>query len=190
MEKERYYTLQEVQELLKVSERTVHRWIQSGALPAYKPASLWRVAASDLEAFLEARRGPAPKAPSSSPVPISEELALALYNAAVRFNAITTAAREELGNWKRDNPDRRTTLLEPIAETVEGLYADAFASLAATIAPQDWPQPWQIASLDAAAWVDIMSETAQRRQRELPAVVTNAPDWPDARRHVLEEVKA
>lgn len=68
MIEEQYYTLGEVTELLKVSERTVHRWIQSGALLAYKPGGEWRIRSSDLEAFLETRKGPTPKARSFSPV--------------------------------------------------------------------------------------------------------------------------
>jgi excisionase family DNA binding protein len=57
-----YYTLPEVANLLKVSRRTVYRWVQSGDLPAHKlgpkkPGVEWRIGESDLEAFLEARRG-------------------------------------------------------------------------------------------------------------------------------------
>jgi excisionase family DNA binding protein len=63
---ERYHTLGGVAELLQVSERTVHRWIRSGALPAYKPGGDWRIGESDLESFLESRRvATAPKAPAS-----------------------------------------------------------------------------------------------------------------------------
>ena len=35
---ETYYTLREVAERLKVSRRTVYRWVQAKELPAYK---LW-----------------------------------------------------------------------------------------------------------------------------------------------------
>ena len=57
-----YYTLPEVAERLKVSRRTVYRWVQSGDLPAHKlgpdkPGVEWRIGEEDLEEFLEARRG-------------------------------------------------------------------------------------------------------------------------------------
>jgi excisionase family DNA binding protein len=57
-----YYTLPEVAERLKVSRRTVYRWVQSGDLQAHKlgpdkPGVEWRIGEEDLEKFLEARRG-------------------------------------------------------------------------------------------------------------------------------------
>jgi excisionase family DNA binding protein len=57
-----YYTLPEVAERLKVSRRTVYRWVQSGELSAHKlgpdrPGVEWRIGEDDLEEFLEARRG-------------------------------------------------------------------------------------------------------------------------------------
>ena len=53
---EAYYTLAEVAERLKVSRRTVYRWIQAGDLPAYKLGQEWRIQDTDLKKFLEARR--------------------------------------------------------------------------------------------------------------------------------------
>ena len=53
---EAYYTLAEVAERLKVSRRTVYRWIQAGDLPAYKLGQEWRIQGADLEKFLEERR--------------------------------------------------------------------------------------------------------------------------------------
>ena len=52
---ETYYTLAEIAEKLKVSYRTAYRWVQAGELSAYKLGSEWRVAESDLQAFLDAR---------------------------------------------------------------------------------------------------------------------------------------
>ena len=57
-----YYTLPEVAERLKVSRRTVYRWVQSGELSAHKlgpdkPGVEWRIGEDDLEGFLEAHRG-------------------------------------------------------------------------------------------------------------------------------------
>jgi excisionase family DNA binding protein len=53
---ERYLTLPEVAEQLKVSRRTVYRWVKAGDLSAYKFANEYRITESDLKDFLEARR--------------------------------------------------------------------------------------------------------------------------------------
>jgi excisionase family DNA binding protein len=53
---ERYLTLPEVAEQLKVSRRTVYRWVKAGDLSAYKFANEYRITESDLKAFLEAHR--------------------------------------------------------------------------------------------------------------------------------------
>ena len=53
---ERYLTLPEVAEQLKVSRRTVYRWVKAGDLGAYKFANEYRITESDLKDFLEARR--------------------------------------------------------------------------------------------------------------------------------------
>ena len=55
-EDERYLTLPEVAEQLKVSRRTVYRWVKAGDLSAFKFASEYRITESDLKAFLEAHR--------------------------------------------------------------------------------------------------------------------------------------
>jgi excisionase family DNA binding protein len=56
MVEETYYTLREVAEKLRVSRRTVYRWVQAKELPAYKLGGEFRVTERDLERFLEARR--------------------------------------------------------------------------------------------------------------------------------------
>ena len=53
---ETYYTLAEIAQRLKVSYRTVYRWVQAGELSAYKLGTEWRVAESDLQSFLQARK--------------------------------------------------------------------------------------------------------------------------------------
>jgi excisionase family DNA binding protein len=53
---EKYYTIQDVADRLKVSYRTVFRWVHAGDLPAYKLGQEWRITEEDLKAFLEARR--------------------------------------------------------------------------------------------------------------------------------------
>jgi excisionase family DNA binding protein len=49
------FTIQEVSELLKVSEATVRSWIKNQELRAIKFEREFRVARVDLEAFLKAR---------------------------------------------------------------------------------------------------------------------------------------
>jgi excisionase family DNA binding protein len=53
---ERYLTLREVAERLKVSRRTVYRWIKDKDLNAYKFANEYRITDSDLKDFLRGRR--------------------------------------------------------------------------------------------------------------------------------------
>jgi excisionase family DNA binding protein len=53
---ETYYTLQEVANKLKVSRRTVYRWVQAKELPAYRLGGEFRITERDLERFLDARR--------------------------------------------------------------------------------------------------------------------------------------
>src|SRR5215217_6848907 len=54
---EAFLSLSETARMLGVSERTIHRWIQDGRLPAYKPGHAYRFRMSEIEAFLEERRG-------------------------------------------------------------------------------------------------------------------------------------
>src|SRR5215216_2832940 len=54
---ETFLSLSETARLINVSERTIHRWIQDGRLPFYKPGRAYRFRMSDIEAFLEERRG-------------------------------------------------------------------------------------------------------------------------------------
>ncbi|ASP20405.1 helix-turn-helix domain protein [Antarctobacter heliothermus] len=52
MTREQYQTVKEVADLLKVNEASVRNWIKSGQLRAIEIGKGWRVADSDLEAFL------------------------------------------------------------------------------------------------------------------------------------------
>ena len=56
MLKERLFTVAEVAEYLSISEQTLRRWINEGTLTAIKLGRELRIAESDLQAFLEARR--------------------------------------------------------------------------------------------------------------------------------------
>jgi excisionase family DNA binding protein len=54
-----YFTLDEVAEKLKVSKRSVARWVEKGTLPVIRlsaQAGSVRVAESDLKKFLDERR--------------------------------------------------------------------------------------------------------------------------------------
>jgi excisionase family DNA binding protein len=50
---ERFYSVQELAEMLRVHERTIYRWIAGGRLRAYRAGAKWRVSEIDLKAFLE-----------------------------------------------------------------------------------------------------------------------------------------
>jgi len=46
------YTIEEVAQILKVTQRTVYNFIKNGDLKAVKVGKYWRVKHVDLEAFL------------------------------------------------------------------------------------------------------------------------------------------
>jgi|GEM_PF-1550640 len=50
---EKVYTPEEIAGHLQVQERTVYTWLRSGRLKGAKLGRLWRIRASDYEAFLE-----------------------------------------------------------------------------------------------------------------------------------------
>jgi len=57
MEDERFYTIKEVAELLKVSDGGVRKWLKTGKLKGIKLGRIWRIKKSDLEEFINERRG-------------------------------------------------------------------------------------------------------------------------------------
>jgi excisionase family DNA binding protein len=56
MADETYYTSKEVAERLKVTDRTVRRWISDGSLKVIRLGRSVRIAESDLQRFIEAGR--------------------------------------------------------------------------------------------------------------------------------------
>ena len=54
--KRRFHTVREIAELLKVSQRTVRRWIADGELAVHRLGRSVRVLDADLRAFLASRR--------------------------------------------------------------------------------------------------------------------------------------
>jgi excisionase family DNA binding protein len=54
---EEVYTVQEIAQNLKVSERTVRNWIESGELPAFPIGKRgYRISKADLQAFIDERK--------------------------------------------------------------------------------------------------------------------------------------
>jgi putative resolvase len=53
MEKEQYYTIEEVAKMLKVAYLTVYRWIKAGKLKAVKAGKQYRIERSALDKFIE-----------------------------------------------------------------------------------------------------------------------------------------
>lgn len=54
---EKYYTPDEVAEILKVTPWTVREWCKAGKLKASKPGRSWRIEEQDLLDFTRARHG-------------------------------------------------------------------------------------------------------------------------------------
>lgn len=50
---EQFYTIKEVAQHLKVSERTIHNWIKVGELNSYKVGRLTRISKEQLEEYLQ-----------------------------------------------------------------------------------------------------------------------------------------
>lgn len=65
MPRDAYQTVKEVADRLKVNEATVRQWIRDGELRAIDIGKGWRIADSDLEAFL-ATHATRPRAPEDA----------------------------------------------------------------------------------------------------------------------------
>lgn len=46
------YTLEEIEQLLQVTRRTIYNWIKSGKLRAFKVGRGWRVSRAELDRFM------------------------------------------------------------------------------------------------------------------------------------------
>jgi excisionase family DNA binding protein len=53
---DKYYTIQEIADILKVDYMTVYRWIRAGKLEAYQVQKHYRIKESDFEKFMEASK--------------------------------------------------------------------------------------------------------------------------------------
>jgi excisionase family DNA binding protein len=52
MKQDKYYSIKEIAEKLKVVYLTVYRWIQSDKLKAYRAGKQYRIRKQDLEKFI------------------------------------------------------------------------------------------------------------------------------------------
>lgn len=50
---DKLYSITEVSEMLRVNYKTVHKWVKSGAMQAYKIGGSWRVSQEQIEEFLK-----------------------------------------------------------------------------------------------------------------------------------------
>ncbi len=53
---DKYYTAQEIADILKVDYMTVYRWIRAGKLEAYQVQKQYRIKESDFNKFMEAKK--------------------------------------------------------------------------------------------------------------------------------------
>ena len=52
---DKYYTIQEIADILKVDYMTVYRWIRAGKLEAYQVQKQYRIREADFNKFMEAK---------------------------------------------------------------------------------------------------------------------------------------
>jgi len=52
----RFYTTQEIADILRVDYMTVYRWIRAGKLEAYQVQKQYRIKESDFNKFMEANK--------------------------------------------------------------------------------------------------------------------------------------
>lgn len=52
-----YITISEAADLLRVSQRTVYRWVKDGKLPCFHIGNVTRIAEQDLFAFIKQHSG-------------------------------------------------------------------------------------------------------------------------------------
>jgi len=67
-----FYTTKELADFLKLTPRTVQRWIDEGQLPAYRFGRKYRVRGDDFDAFLDTYKAHQAKQPVAA-VPLAQE---------------------------------------------------------------------------------------------------------------------
>ncbi len=58
---EKYYTVEQISQLLKIHPKTLQRYIREGKLRAGKVGKSWRISGHDLSVFLEKEKGVQPQ---------------------------------------------------------------------------------------------------------------------------------
>lgn len=58
---DRFLTLQEVADLLKIKERTIYQWAQLGKIPGFKLGNAWRFDRDDIEVWIEEQKQKSPR---------------------------------------------------------------------------------------------------------------------------------
>jgi excisionase family DNA binding protein len=53
---DKYYTIQEIADILKVDYMTVYRWIRAGKMEAYQVQKQYRIREDDFQKFMEASK--------------------------------------------------------------------------------------------------------------------------------------
>jgi excisionase family DNA binding protein len=61
MSEDRFLTLQEVADLLKIKERTIYQWAQQGKIPGFKLGNAWRFDRDDIEVWIEEQKQKSPR---------------------------------------------------------------------------------------------------------------------------------
>ena len=74
MTKPEIMTIEEVAELLRVSERTAYDWAKKGEIPCGKLGTTWRFKRSEVTRWINARLGNSKKPYSTDPLPIAAVL--------------------------------------------------------------------------------------------------------------------
>lgn len=74
MERHEIMTIEEVAEMLRVSERTVYDWAQKGEIPCGKLGTAWRFKRSEVTRWINSRLGGSKKPYSNDPLPIEAVL--------------------------------------------------------------------------------------------------------------------
>jgi excisionase family DNA binding protein len=54
--KDKFYTIQEIADILKVDYMTVYRWIRAGKLEAYQVQRQYRIREADFKKFMKANK--------------------------------------------------------------------------------------------------------------------------------------
>lgn len=60
-QKDRFLTLQEVSDLLKIKERTIYQWVQQGRIPGFKLGNAWRFDRDDIEVWIAEQKTKSPR---------------------------------------------------------------------------------------------------------------------------------